>query len=234
MSHVKQHIRMRQGKIEFVKAYDDKRSKRSHKSTKHVVSIDAGMVKMRDTITNLLRTPEGQKELEDKIKSGGFRQSIPEVIALYGVEQGVHHPYRDAFDHTMQVLKHLPDNADDNTRWAALLHDIGKVNTQKIHKTRGIIFDGHEYAGYKIVGKLLNRLGFDKEDQKQIKHLVLHHGNLRTVFLRGDEKEAKEFMGHKHFDSLLDLHQADVRASGRDPQEVLDAVGALNIKQKSK
>lgn len=227
MSHVKQYTRVSHGKMQTVHAYDDKRSRSGKKVSHHVVTIDKGMEKIRETVTELLRTDEGVKELEAKIKSGGFLKSLPEVVALYGVEQGVHHPYRDTFDHTIQVIKHLPADASDNVRWAALLHDIGKATTQQVHPDRGIVFDGHEYAGYKMVGKVLDRLGFSKDDQAEIKHLVLHHGNLRTKFLRSDENEAREFMAHKHFEPLLTLHQADVKASGRDPKEVLDAIDEL-------
>jgi len=230
MSHVKQYTRVSHGKMQTVRAYDDKRSRSGKKVSHHVVTIDKGMEKIRETVTELLRTDAGVKELEAKVKSGGFLKSLPEVAALYGVEQGVHHPYRDTFDHTIQVIKHLPADASDNVRWAALLHDIGKSTTQQVHPDRGIVFDGHEYAGYKMVGKVLDRLGFSKDDQAEIKHLVLHHGNLRTKFLRSDESEAREFMAHKHFETLLALHRADVKASGRDPKEVLDAIDELRQK----
>ena len=230
MSHVKQFTRYRQGKLQFVNAHDDKRTRHDQKPAKykHFVALpDPGMVKIRETVTSLLRTDAGQKELEDKIKAGGFQGSLPEVAALYGVEQGAHHPYPDAFDHTMQVLKHLPADASDNVRWAALLHDIGKAETQRADPDRGIVFDGHEHAGYKMVGKVLRRLGFSRDDQKEIEHLVRYHGSLRTKFLHNDEEDARKFMSHEHFEPLLTLHDADVRASGRDPQEVLDAVNEL-------
>ena len=232
MAHVKAHTRSRGGKLQFVKPYDDKRRRHGGQSSsyKHVVAIpDPGMVKIRETVTGLLQSEAGLQELEQKVKAGGFGKSMSEVVALYGVEQGEHHPYRDAFDHTMQVIRHLPPDASDNMRWAALLHDIGKATTQAMHPKRGVVFDGHEYAGYKMVDKVLNRLGFSRDDAKEIKHLVLHHGNLRAKFLRSDEKEARKFMEHEHFEPLLKLHQADVKASGRDPKEVLDAIDALKV-----
>ncbi len=237
MSHVKQYTRYRQGKLQVVKEHDDKRDKRGSHSSKqkvrHFVAPDKGMVKIRETVTKLLQSPDGLKELETKIKTGGFMNSLPEVVTLYGVEQGAHHPYRDAFDHTMQVIKHLPADASDNVRWAALLHDIGKAETQKADPDRGIVFDGHEYAGYKMVGKVLDRLGFSRDDKKEIRHLVLHHGNLRTKFLRSGERDARKFMAHEHFEPLLALHQADVKASGRDPKEVLDAIDDLKSRSPS-
>lgn len=240
MAHVKEHTRRtKQGKLVYVHSFDDKRSKKDKPQSgkkdtakrtpvKHVVkAADPGMVKMRKTITELLHTEAGRKELEDKIKAGGFRTSIPEVSDLYGVEQGTHHPLPDAFDHTMELFKHLPADASDNILWAALLHDIGKTDTQQVHEKRGIIFDGHEYQGYKMVKKVLARLGFDKKDADEISYLVLHHGNLRTQLLRRSTSEAQKFIDHPHFDSLLTLHKADVKASGRDPHEVLERLEML-------
>ena len=200
------------------------------KKTKHVIKIDPGMIKMRNYVTGLLRTSEGRKEFEDKIKDGQFMRAMPEVVVLYGIEQGAHHPIPDAFGHTMEVLRMLPRDATDNQRWAAILHDIGKGPTQAYKKDRGIVFDGHEYAGYKMAKRVLDRLGFGKKDKEEISFMILHHGDLRTKLLHGDQGKAKEFTKEKHFDSLLTLHNADVVASGRDPKEVNDA--AKDIKSK--
>lgn len=234
MSHIKQHTRVnhKTGKVFIVHEYDDKRRKdtkgKSHSTAgkapvKHVIKkVDPGMIKMRETITDLLRTEKGRKELTEKIKAGGFAKALPEVLSLYGVEQGAHHPLPDAFDHTMELFKHLPDNASDNVLWATLLHDIGKTETQKFHKTRGIVFDGHEHKGYQMAQKVLRRLGFNKKDSDEISYIIHHHGNLRTQILRSETADAHKFINHPHFDSLLMLHKADVLASGRDPHEVVD------------
>ena len=233
MAHVKGFQRVINGHIQCVKPHDDKRTKGNGKpsskgKTAHVIlKTDPGMVKMRQEITTMLRTSGGQKEFTDKVKNGGFQKSLPEVVALWGVEQGAHHPLPDAFDHTMEVIRHLPADASDTVRWAALLHDIGKTETQKFHDKRGIIFDGHEYAGYKMVDKVLDRLGFSGNERSTIKHLVLHHGNLRTKFLRSGAHEADLFMKHPDFEDLLHLHKADVYASGRDPKEVTDEIDRL-------
>jgi len=228
MSHVKTYSRTdkKTGKVTVVKSHDDKRTKSGKKRSswaKHFINApDPGMIKMREAITDLLHTEKGREELTEKIKTGGFAKTIPEVLNLYGVEQGEHHPLPDAFDHTMELFKHLPADASDNILWATLLHDIGKVETQTFHKTRGVIFDGHEHAGYKMVEKVLTRLGFNKTDSAEISYLVLHHGNLRTQILRAETSAAHKFVKHPNFGSLLTLHKADVYASGRDPHEVVE------------
>jgi putative nucleotidyltransferase with HDIG domain len=234
VAHIKAHERTVQGKLQFVHTYDDKRSgswKRTPKRRHHHVLEVAGpgMQKMKETITGLLKTPEGLDKLEGKIKKGGFHKALPEVAGLYGLEQGSHHKYIDAFDHTMQVIRHLPPEASDTVRWAALLHDIGKLDTQKMDEHRGAVFDGHEYVGSKKVRKILARLGFSKDERDEIPYLIKNHGNLRTKLLRGDEDQAREFMSHKYFGDLLMIHVADVIASGRDPREVLEKIDKLNM-----
>ncbi|MBI9086812.1 MAG: HD domain-containing protein [Desulfobacterales bacterium] len=198
---------------------------RGRTPVKHVIKPKApnpGMLKIRDTVTELLRTEGGRKEFIEKIKSGAFAKSLPEVLNLYGVEQGEHHPLPDAFDHTMELFKHLPAGASDNVLWGTLLHDIGKAETQYLHPTRGVVFDNHEFRGFQMVKKVLNRLGFDKADATEIAFLVKHHGDLRVRLLKTTSThEADKFINHPHFDALMKVHQADVKASGRDPKEVI-------------
>lgn len=226
MAHVKAHYRKdaKTGKVVRVSDYDDHRGHRP-KPAKHYISHPLkGADSMRDKITSLLNEP-GVKEFEGTIKAGGFSQSLPEIGALFGLEQGGHHPYRDAFDHTLQVIRQLPENADANTRWAALLHDIGKAVTRKDHPDRGVVFDHHEAVGAKMAKKVMARLGFSREDSYEIRELIKYHGSLRTVMLRGERVEKEALVQRPYFHKLLSLHIADVRASGRDPKEVLESVG---------
>lgn len=234
MSHVKGHMATIHGKQVYVKPHEDKRTRKPVNKTgrRHVVKIDPGMNKMRGYITQLLRTADGQKELVEKIKSGGFSKAIPEVSSLYGVEQAHYHVDKDAFDHTMSVVRSLPADATDNQRWAALLHDIGKAETQRWSDGRQmIVFDGHERAGAKLAKDALRRLQFKKEDRDEILYLIKNHHKIRTVMRSDVDDDKFKFAGHRHFDSLVKLHEADVKASGRDPKEVLEAVDAIRQKK---
>jgi putative nucleotidyltransferase with HDIG domain len=231
MSHVKGHTRTVNGKRTFIKPHEDSRARMAVKNRtgrRHVVPADPGMVKMRDYVTGLLKTEEGRQELAEKIKAGGFARGLAEVAALHGLEQASYHVDRDAFAHTMAVLKNLPEHATDNQRWAALLHDIGKAGTQRYSKSRGmIVFDGHERAGGKLAREALSRLQFDQPAADEILYLIANHHRIRSVMAHSDsDEEKRQFASHEHFDSLHTLHRADVLASGRDPQEVDDAVAA--------
>jgi poly(A) polymerase len=234
MAHVQAHMsHSKTGTVEYVVPYDNSRRKKP-KISQHVVRGDAGMEKIRETVTRLLKTPEGLRELHDKIAAGGFQRSLPEVLNLYGLEQGAHHIDRDAFEHTMSVMKHLPEDANDDVRWATLLHDIGKAPTQTRSQQHGINFPGHARVGAEMARGVTDRLRFPKEQAKKIGWLVSHHDKLRTVLLRGDEKEAHKFTQHPHFDELMQLHNADVLSSGRDPAEVNAKIIELRAKQEQK
>lgn len=87
---------------------------------------------------------------------GALRQVFPEIEALYGVPQPErHHPEIDTGMHTLMVLEQAaaltPDAA---TRFAALVHDLGKALTPPAEwPSHG----GHEERGVEVINKLCDR-----------------------------------------------------------------------------
>ena len=62
---------------------------------------------------------------------------VPEVEALRGVEQNEHHQEGDALEHTKMVVSNaMILSGDVRVVVAALLHDIGKAQTQTPHPTK--------------------------------------------------------------------------------------------------
>ncbi|HXH31531.1 MAG TPA: HD domain-containing protein [Bacteriovoracaceae bacterium] len=80
-----------------------------------------------------------------------------ELARLVGVPQRVeYHPEGDAWVHTMLVLDHSVQIAPDlPTRYAALVHDLGKGVTRKELLPRHI---GHEESGLREVKRMSERL----------------------------------------------------------------------------
>lgn len=88
---------------------------------------------------------------------GALAKILPEVDALFGVPQpSQHHPEIDSGVHTMMVLDDAARHGYPlETRFAALVHDLGKGNTPKDELPRHI---GHELRSVDLTRSLSGRL----------------------------------------------------------------------------
>ena len=87
---------------------------------------------------------------------GALKQVFPEIEALYGVPQPErHHPEIDSGVHTMMVLEQAAALTDDAaTRFAALVHDLGKALTPAAEWPG---HGGHEERGVQVINQLCDR-----------------------------------------------------------------------------
>jgi len=87
---------------------------------------------------------------------GALKKLFPEIDRLFGVPQPEkHHPEIDAGVHTMMVLEQAAILSTDNEiRFAALVHDLGKGTTPEKEWPKHI---AHEQRGVPLVSELCNR-----------------------------------------------------------------------------
>ena len=122
--------------------------------------------------------------------TGLLKYVLPEVDALSMPDDKGH---KDIFEHTMSVLENVAEQSDDlYLRWAALLHDIGKVPTKKYDAKEGWTFYGHAAAGAKMVDMHMRPTTLAEEG-------VTDSAIRRLIFDAGDDIE-----------SLLTLAKCDV------------------------
>ncbi|MEE2975754.1 MAG: CCA tRNA nucleotidyltransferase [Thermodesulfobacteriota bacterium] len=173
--------------------------------------------RIREEVTKIItKSNNPGKGIISLSKYGLLKYIIPEVEKLKGVEQPKEfHPEGDVFVHTCLVLDMLDLNEKDNTELAygALLHDIGKPETQTI--TDRIRFNRHEYVGAKITEKICKRLKFSNKQKRNIESLVKEH--MKFANIKEMKKSTfKKFISMDNFEEHLALHKADCLGSHGD------------------
>ena len=138
-------------------------------------------------------------------------QVIPELTPAIGFDQRNHHHIYDIFTHTAHVCAAVP--ADLSLRWAALLHDIGKVRTFTLDSTGQGHFYGHGDVSAQMADEILHRLKAPNALREDVVFLIAHH----MAFLEPDRKILRKRLGkwgEDRFRKLLALQQADLAGKG--------------------
>jgi poly(A) polymerase len=153
---------------------------------------------------------------------------LPELEATVDFSQEAGRRHKDVWEHTKQVV--MQSVPSPLVRWAALLHDIGKVPTRVMLPDGKVTFHRHAEIGARMWEPIARRLGFDKTMRQQIRFLVMHHLRANAYAPSWTDAAVRRFdheMG-EHLDDLLDLSRADVtsRRPGRR-QEAVRNIHAL-------
>lgn len=110
-----------------------------------------------------------------------LKHILPEVDALFGVPQPEKwHPEIDTGIHTLMVLQQAARlSPDPVTRFAAMMHDLGKGTTPADLLPRHI---GHEARGAALVNALCSRWRVPNEYVDLALLVTTQHGKLHAVF----------------------------------------------------
>jgi poly(A) polymerase len=153
---------------------------------------------------------------------------LPELEATVDFSQEAGRRHKDVWEHTKLVVRQsVPKPA---VRWAALLHDIGKVPTRVLLPDGRVTFHRHAEVGARMFDPIARRLGFDKPERQKIRFLILHHLRANAYEPAWTDAAVRRFdheMGES-LEELLDLSRADVtsRRPGRR-QEAVSNIHAL-------
>ena len=140
----------------------------------------------QERITNelfkILNTPSPSVGLILLEVNGLLEYIFPEIHIMYGLDQTSEWHHKDIFFHTMEVV----DNAAKlskkvDLRLAALVHDIGKPKTRRLHKEKGYTFYGHDDLGSRMLEEVSKRMKFSNKTRDYIKKLTALH--LRPISL---------------------------------------------------
>jgi len=166
-----------------------------------------------DELIRIIVGPNRGSGLRLLHNSGLLKEILPEVANLDGIEQSPeHHPEGDAFEHTCRVLDEIL-NPDDVLAFAALLHDIGKKDTQ-ISAADRIHFHGHAEKSAEMARDVCRRLRISGAKSETICSLVANHMRFKDFPQMGRAAKLRLF-SLPEFEKLLELHRADRMASSR-------------------
>lgn len=153
---------------------------------------------------------------------------FPELAATIDLVQEPGRQHKDVWAHTKQVVRQTVRRP--LVRWAALLHDIGKVPTRTF-TPEGVHFHGHAEVGARMFDRAVSgRFAFARDERQTIRFLVRHH--LRTNQYSGQWTDSAVRRFHRemgpHMTDLLDLSRADITSKrpGRR-KALLEQISAL-------
>ena len=134
--------------------------------------------RIRDELSKLVLSAGPRRGLELLVDTGLADHCLPELSRLADTidEHGRH---KDVYAHTLTVLEQAialeRSGPDLVLRLAALLHDIGKPDTKKLHAGGKVSFHHHEVVGAKLARVRLSALRFPKDVVEDVTALVALH-----------------------------------------------------------
>ena len=147
---------------------------------------------------------------------GALKRLLPELDALFGVPQPAqYHPEIDSGVHSLMVLQQAVRlGADLPTRWAALLHDLGKGATPPEEWPHHY---GHEERGARLIEPMAEQLRWPQEFRELAVICARWHGHVHKALELRPSTVLKLLEGvdalrrPQRFEQLLLVCEADAR-----------------------
>ena len=138
--------------------------------------------RVREELVKLVLAPDPVRGLRILVETGLAEHVLPELPAL-ALERDEHHRHKDVYEHTLTVLEQsidledrLPGGGPDFvSRFAALMHDVGKPRTRRFADDGVVTFHHHDVVGAKLTRKRMQALKFPKDQIDAVSKLVELH-----------------------------------------------------------
>jgi poly(A) polymerase len=207
-----------------------------------VIAIAAGefakveVPKVRGAVERVLMGQHPDLGLDMLLEVGALDALLPEVKALVGFGDGEWR-HKDVWKHTRQVVRQAVPRTE--VRWAALLHDIGKVRTRRIEPNGEVHFFGHAEVGASMFDRMQRRIPLFRGEERlagSVRFLILHHLRASQYDASWTDSAVRRFakeMGGCLGD-LLDLSRADITTKRPErKRRGLDAITELSHRVRS-
>src|SRR5215468_9572584 len=188
---------------------------------------DADKARLRAAVEHALMGRDVDAALQWLHDTGVLALLFPELVATVDLVQESGRMNQDVWAHTKQVVRQTVGRP--LVRWAALLHDIGKVPTRTFTPD-GVHFHGHAEVGARMFDKIHPRFAFSRDERQTIRFLIKHHLRTNQYSDQWTDSAVRRFHREMaaHMTDLLDLSRADITSKrpGRRKQ-LLEQISAL-------
>ena len=136
--------------------------------------------RVRDELVKLVLGRFPVRGLRLLVETGLAAQVLPELPAL-ALERDEHHRHKDVYEHSLTVLEQSIDledrlgGPDFVSRFAALMHDVGKPKTRRFGEDNVVTFHHHDVVGAKLTRKRMQALKFSNDQIDAVASLVELH-----------------------------------------------------------
>lgn len=189
--------------------------------------VDADKLRLRLAVEQMLMGVHIDEALEWLKVTRILPVLFPELAATVDLVQETGRQHKDVWAHTKQVVKQTVRRP--LVRWAALLHDVGKVPTRTF-TSDGVHFHGHAEVGARMFDKIHGRFQFARDERHTIRFLVKHHLRTNQYGDQWTDSAVRRFHREMaaHMTDLFDLSRADITSKrpGRR-KTLLEQISAL-------
>jgi poly(A) polymerase len=136
--------------------------------------------RVREELVKLVLAAYPRLGLTLLVDTGLAALVLPELPALI-LEKDEHHRHKDVYQHTLTVLEQSIDledrlgGPDFVSRFAALMHDVGKPRTRRFLADGSVTFHHHDVVGAKLTRTRMQALKFSGETTDAVSKLVELH-----------------------------------------------------------
>ncbi len=143
--------------------------------------------RISDELNKIMLSHTPSRGFVDLQRSGLLQLILPEMAALDIVNKRNGRAHKNNFYHSLEVLDNVCENSDNLwLRWAALLHDVGKMRTIRWDNLVGWTFHNHNYVGAKMIPNIFRRLKLPLDAKmKYVQKLIDLH--MRPIAIADDE-----------------------------------------------